>query len=213
MRALLLAVALAAAAAAGAAARPAVTFEPSGAHLALELPRGWRATPPDRGWRFEAVGPGSSGWVFLSVVRAVVTDGSFQRSLIAFERGQARRLGSHVTFRTKRATVAGERAVEVYAAGKESNAQLVYGFRSRPRVHPRIRDHDLADSLGAAGLRRLARHRPLPRLIHFTHLGQRARRRSALCSSASGITRTSASTGMKFVSPTQRARRGGAGGR
>jgi hypothetical protein len=127
--ALLLAVALAAAAAAGAAARPAVTFEPAGAHLALDLPSGWQATPPDRGWRFEAIGPGSSGWVFLSVVRAVVTDGSFQRSLIAFERGQSRRLGPHVTFRTKRAMVAGERAVEVYAAGRESNAQLVYGFQ------------------------------------------------------------------------------------
>ena len=128
MRALL-AFGLAALVAAPAAARPAQTFAPPGARLALELPHGWHTTRPDHGWRFEAIGPGYSGWVFLSVVRATVTNRSFQRSFVAFERSATKRLGPHVIFRSRRTTIGSEPAVEIYAAARATNTELVYGFQ------------------------------------------------------------------------------------
>jgi hypothetical protein len=126
---LLAAASAAALIAAAAGARPARTFQPAGARLTLDLPAGWRETEPGKGWRFEAIGPGASGWVFLSVVRAEVSSPSFRRSLVAFERRQAASLGEHVTFRTRSTIIATERAIEIYAAGRGTTAQLVYGFQ------------------------------------------------------------------------------------
>jgi hypothetical protein len=119
----------------GAAAAPTRTVKPAGAALAFDLPRGWHQTAPDKGWTFEAVGPRFSGWVFLSVVHAVVANRSFQRSLVAFERSQAKRLGPHVKLQVTATTVDGEPATRIFAAGADTNAQVVYGFQHAGREY------------------------------------------------------------------------------
>jgi hypothetical protein len=125
----LVAALLALVAASTAAAASTRTFTPAGAGVALELPTGWHQTDPGKGWSFEAVGPRFSGWVFLSVVNAVVADGSFQRSLVAFERTQAKKLGPHAKVEVAKTTVGGEPATRIFAAGADTTAQVVYGFQ------------------------------------------------------------------------------------
>jgi hypothetical protein len=129
----LLAVALIATSAGAAAGTR--TFRPAGAALALDLPADWHGTAPDPGWRFEAVAPRFAGWVFLSVARAVVTNTSFQRSLLAFERRETRKLGPHVRLTTGRTTIGGEPAIAILAAGPGTTTEYIYGFQHGSREY------------------------------------------------------------------------------
>jgi hypothetical protein len=98
------------------------------APLTIDLPQGWKVVQPDRGWRFKAVAPGSSAWTFLSARPDTVDFNSYAASFVAFEKQATSTLGTHVTFRTSAANVGGERAVQVYAAGRGTLTEYFYGF-------------------------------------------------------------------------------------
>jgi len=98
------------------------------APLTIDLPVGWRVVQPARGWRFKAVAPDFSAWTFISARPDTVDFNSYAASFVAFEKQATSTLGSHVTFRTRGATVGGERAVQVYAAGRGTLTEYFYGF-------------------------------------------------------------------------------------
>jgi hypothetical protein len=122
--------ALAVAAVPGSAAR-VKTFAPRGAYLRIDLPAGWRTVQADRGWRFKAVGPGSTAWTFLSARPDTVDRTSYFKSFVAFERAATASLGPRVVFRTHRATVGTEPGVLVYAAGRGTTTEYFFGFVHR----------------------------------------------------------------------------------
>ena len=103
------------------------TFAPN-APLTIRLPVGWRVVHADRGWRFKAVAPDSSAWTFISARPDTVDFTSYAASFVAFEKQATSTLGTHVTFRTAGASVDGERAVRVYAAGRGTLTEYFYGF-------------------------------------------------------------------------------------
>ena len=103
------------------------TFAPN-APLTIQLPVGWRVVHPDRGWRFKAVAPDSSAWTFISARPDTVDFTSYAASFVAFEKQATSTLSTHVTFRTRGASVGGDRAVEVYAAGRGTLTEYLYGF-------------------------------------------------------------------------------------
>ena len=103
------------------------TFD-ANAPLTIDLPAGWRTVHADPGWRFKAVAPDSAAWTFLSARPDTVDFNSYAASFVSFEKQATSRLGTHVVFRTPRRTVDGERAVQVYAAGRGTTAEYFYGF-------------------------------------------------------------------------------------
>ena len=103
------------------------TFAPN-APLTIQLPVGWRVVHADRGWRFKAVAPDFSAWTFISARPDTVDFTSYAASFVAFEKQATSTLGTHVTFRTRGDSVGGERAVEVYAAGRGTLTEYFYGF-------------------------------------------------------------------------------------
>jgi hypothetical protein len=103
------------------------TFAPN-APLTIQLPVGWRVVHPDRGWRFKAVAPDSSAWTFISARPDTVDYTSYAASFVEFEKQATSTLGTHVTFRTRGASIGGERAVQVYAAGRGTLTEYFYGF-------------------------------------------------------------------------------------
>jgi hypothetical protein len=103
------------------------TFAPN-APLTIELPAGWQVVAPARGWRFKAVAPDFSAWTFISARPDTVDFNSYAASFVAFEKQATSTLGTRVTFRTRGATVGGERAVQVYAAGRGTLTEYFYGF-------------------------------------------------------------------------------------
>ena len=118
------------------------------APLTIDLPDGWRVVPPARGWRFKAVAPDFSAWTFISARPDTVAFNSYAASFVAFEKQATSSLGPHVTFRTRGATVGGERAVQVYAAGRGTLTEYFYGF-----VHHGV-DYVLAFATPAAHAKR-----------------------------------------------------------
>jgi hypothetical protein len=123
------------------------TFAPN-APLTIDLPAGWKVVPPARGWRFKAVAPDFSAWAFISARPDTVAFNSYAASFVAFEKQATSTLGTHVTFRTRGATVGGERAVRVYAAGRGTLTEYFYGF-----VHNGV-DYVLAFAAPAAHAKR-----------------------------------------------------------
>ena len=118
---------LAAVAAATAAGARVKTFD-ANAPLTIELPPGWRTVHADPGWRFKAVAPDHSAWTFLSARPDTVDFNSYAASFVAFEKQATSTLGTHVVFRTHAAKIDGERAVQVYAAGRGTTVEYFYGF-------------------------------------------------------------------------------------
>jgi len=104
------------------------TFD-ANAPLTIDLPAGWTTAHADPGWRFKAVAPDHSAWTFLSARADTVPFNSYAASFVRFEKQATASLAKHVVFRTHGATVDGERAVQVYAAGLGSTVvEYFYGF-------------------------------------------------------------------------------------
>jgi hypothetical protein len=103
------------------------TFATS-APLTIDLPRTWKTVGADPGWRFKAVAPDHSAWTFLSARPDTVDFNSYAASFVAFEKEATSNLGTHVVFRTHAATVDGEKAVQVYAAGRGTTTEYFYAF-------------------------------------------------------------------------------------
>ena len=106
---------------------PCATFGVN-APLTIDLPATWKPVRADPGWRFKAVAPDYTAWTFLSARPDTVDFNSYAASFVAFERQATSVLGSHIVFRTRGASVGGEKAVLVYAAGRGTTAEYLYAF-------------------------------------------------------------------------------------
>jgi len=98
------------------------------APLTIDLPASWRPVHADPGWRFKAVAPDFSAWTFLSARADTVDFNSYAGAFVSFEKQTTAKLGPRVVFRARAATVDGERAVQVYAAGRGTLTEYFYGF-------------------------------------------------------------------------------------
>jgi hypothetical protein len=145
-RSLLCGLALLAIAASVAGAARVKTFDVN-APLTIALPATWHPVRADPGWRFKAVAPDFTAWTFLSARSDTVDFTSYAASFVAFEKQATSTLGTHVVFRTHAASVGGERAVLVYAAGRGTTTEYLYGF-----VHNGV-DYVLAFAATAKGAR------------------------------------------------------------
>lgn len=103
------------------------TFEVN-APLTIDLPSTWKPVRADPGWRFKAVAPDARAWTFLSARADTVDFNSYAAAFVSFEKQATSSLGTHVIFRTRGASVGGERAVLVYAAGRGTTTEYLYGF-------------------------------------------------------------------------------------